>query len=121
MAHRPDSRVTPIETDQPQHEGIQCFRRGVDATGQVTSPDAHTSTGGGHALEKADCACLPGLGAHSFTSFLRRTSAMKKGAPNTAIMMPTSSSAGRATIRPSTSATSSRAAPSRPEYGSSQR
>ncbi len=60
-------------------------------------------------------------GAHSFTSFLRRTSAMKKGAPNTAIMMPTSSSAGRATTRPRTSATRSSAAPSRPEQGSSQR
>ena len=46
---------------------------------------------------------------------------MKNGAPTSAVMMPTSTSDGRATTRPTTSAAVSRIAPTRVEKGSSQR
>ena len=45
--------------------------------------------------------------AHSATSRRRRTSQMKNGAPSSAVTMPTSSSAGRAITRPTTSPVSS--------------
>ena len=46
---------------------------------------------------------------------------MKKGAPTRAVMMPTSSSEGRATMRPMTSEATSSEAPASAENGSSQR
>ena len=46
---------------------------------------------------------------------------MKNGAPTRAVMMPTSTSLGRATTRPTTSAAVSSAAPPTAEKGSSQR
>src|SRR3546814_4355057 len=58
---------------------------------------------------------------HSSASFRRRTSMMKKGVPSSAVTMPTWSSPGRATIRPSTSALSSSVGPSTRLQGRSQR
>lgn len=59
--------------------------------------------------------------AHSATILRRRTSQMKNGAPSSAVTIPTSSSAGRATTRPSTSAARSRTAPRTMLYGTIQR
>ena len=49
---------------------------------------------------------------HSATVRRRRTSQMKNGAPNSAVTIPTSSSAGCTSNRPATSPASSRLAPS---------
>ena len=59
-------------------------------------------------------AAAPG---HSATSFRRRTSQMKNGAPRSPVTIPTPRSAGRATTRPSTSPASSSTAPSTTLYG----
>ena len=58
---------------------------------------------------------------HRSASFRRRTSAMKNGAPMTAVTMPTCSSPGWATTRPRTSEPSSRIGASSIEYGRIQR
>ena len=74
-----------------------------------------------------DGACVSAAGevatrhGHSSAIRRRRTKAMKTGAPMTAVTMPTSSSPGRATTRPMTSAPSSRIGASTAEYGRSQR
>src|SRR5699024_7932000 len=62
-----------------------------------------------------------GQRAHSCLTFWRRTIAMRTGAPTSAVMIPTSISAGRATTRPTTSETVTRTAPVSAENGSSQR
>ena len=58
-----------------------------------------------------------GRQAHSADTRRRRTIQMNTGAPTKAVTMPTSSSAGRATSRPATSARISSTAPARAEPG----
>ena len=75
--------------------------------------ERHEGEGGGRGQDPAVRLQRHGAAADDHSATVRRrTSQMKNGAPSSAVTMPTSSSAGRATIRPATSPISSSPAPS---------
>ncbi len=90
-----------IREDEAEHEGC--------------APAQATATVGRDLGGKGRC------GGHSSRILRCRTIQMKTGAPTKAVTMPTSSSPGRARIRPSTSASISRSAPPSAAKGKSQR
>src|SRR5690606_31668496 len=94
------------------HEGCE---HGDDETASASAPYPARGEVVDAGVDGLEC------GGHSSRSFCRRTMYTKKGAPMSAVMMPTSISAGRATMRPTTSAAVSSPAPTRAEKGSSHR
>ena len=83
-------------------------RQGEGNGQQDQEPNRYHAATGAEAV--ADfCHCAEGVdGGHSEASLRRRTRAMKKGAPSSAVTIPTCTSPGGETIRPMTSAPSSR-------------
>ena len=85
------------------------------ATASRTSPEQSGGDRGQPQVDAQRGAARPERdpAIHTDTSFRRRTSQMKNGAPTSAVTIPTPSSAGRAITRPRMSADSSTIAPSR--------